>query len=170
LEVPAWRYAVAELTETSLPGVGVRVEFTSDEGRRVGVVRLKSGDRELFACSPADPDTVAFNVRLSDDESHALADALGGSSIVESLDDMSQRIEGLAIDWLTVDSASPFAGATIGDARIRTRTGASIVAAIRQDMAHPAPGPEFEIAAADVLVVVGTPEGISSVREILKSG
>ncbi|MCZ7533128.1 MAG: potassium transporter TrkA [Acidimicrobiia bacterium] len=161
---------MAELTETSLPGVGVRVEFMSEEGQRVGVVRLKSGDRELFACASSDPDTVAFNVRLSDDESHALADALGGSSIVESLDDMSQRIEGLAIDWLTVSSASPLAGMTIDEARVRSRTGATIVAAIRHGTAHPAPGPEFEIAAADVLVVVGTPEGISEVRHILKSG
>lgn len=161
---------MAELTETSLPGVGVRAEFMSDEGQRVGVVRLKSGDRELFACTSADPDTVAFNLRLTEDESHALADALGGSSIVESLDEMSQRIEGLAIDWLTVDSASPLAGKTITDAHVRTRTGASIVAVLRQGTPHPAPGPEFEMAVADVLVAVGTPEGISTFREILKSG
>lgn len=161
---------MAELSETSLPGVGLRVEFTSDEGRRVGVVHLRSGARELFVCAPTDPDAVAFNVRLSDDESHALADALGGSSIVESLDDMSQRIEGLAIDWLTVEANSPIAGVSIGDARVRTRTGASIVAAVRSGEAHPAPSPDFEISPNDVLVVVGTPEGITSVREILRSG
>lgn len=161
---------MAELTETSLPGVGFRVEFTSDEGRRVGVVHLRTGSRELFVCAPSDPDAVAFNVRLTDDESHALADALGGSSIVESLDDMSQRIEGLAIDWLTVDPESALAGKTIADARVRTRTGASIVAAVRGGEAHPAPGPDFEIAGSDVLVVVGTPEGIASVRAILRSG
>ena len=161
---------MAELTETSLPGVGVRVEFTSDEGRRVGVVHLRSGRRELFVCAPTDPDAVELNVRLSDDESHALADALGGSSIVESLDDMSQRIAGLAIEWLTVDENSPFDGMTIGDGHVRTRTGASIVAAVRQGEAVPAPGPEFEIAHDDVLVVVGTPDGIDQVRDILKSG
>jgi TrkA domain protein len=160
---------VAELTETSLPGVGVRVEFMSDEGKRVGVVHLKSGSRELFVCAPSDPDAVAFNVRLSDDESHALADALGGSSIVESLDVMSQQIEGLAIDWLAVEPESALAGSTIADARVRTRTGASIVAAIRNGVAYPAPGPEFEIEAADVLVVVGTSDGIGAVRKLLKS-
>lgn len=161
---------MAELTETSLPGVGVRVEFTSDEGRRVGVVHLRSGRRDLFVCNPTDPDAVELNVRLSDDESHALADALGGSSIVESLDDMSQRIEGLAIEWLTVDSKSPLAGMTIANGHVRTRTGASIVAAVRKGAALPAPGPEFEIAPDDVLVVVGTPDGIDAVRDILKRG
>ena len=161
---------MAKLNETSLPGVGVRVEFTSDEGRRVGVVHLRSGERELFVCAPADPDAVAFNLRLSDDESHALADALGGSSIVESLHDMSQQIEGLAIDWLTVEDGSPLAGTSIGEARVRTRTGASIVASVRAGEAHPAPAPDFEITAGDVLVVVGTPEGISAVRNILRGG
>ena len=47
---------------------------------------------------------------------------------------------------------------------------ASIVAAVRQGAALPAPGPEFEIAPDDVLVVVGTPDGIDGVRDILKSG
>lgn len=161
---------MAELTETSLPGVGVRVEFISDEGRRIGVLHFRTGKRELFVCSPNDPDAVAFNVRLSDDESHALADALGGSSIVESLDDMSQRIEGLAIEWMTVEPDSALAGKTIADGRVRSRTGVSIVAAVRQGAAHPAPGPDFELLQDDVLVVVGTPEGIDAVGDILKSG
>lgn len=161
---------MAELTETSLPGVGTRVEFISDEGRRVGVVHMLGGGREMFVCSPSDPDTVAISLRLSDDESHALADALGGSTIVESLDDMSQNVEGLSIDWITVDAGATLAGSTIGAAEVRTRTGATIVAVIRDDDAHPAPAPDFEIRADDVLVVVGRPEGISAVRTILKGG
>jgi TrkA domain protein len=111
-----------------------------------------------------------MSLRLSDDESHALADALGGSSVVENLIGLEQRIEGLAIDWLTVGEQTPYAERTIGDARVRTRTGVSVVAVIRGEQAHPAPGPDFHIEADDILVVVGTSEGIGSVRAILAEG
>ncbi len=159
-----------EIQETSLPGVGQRVEFTSAEGSRVGVVHHRTGWRELFVCPPEDPDAVALSLRLSDDESHALADALGGSSVVESLSHLAYQVEGLAIDWLNVDRDTPFVDKTIGDARVRTRTGVSIVAVIRGEKAHPAPGPDFTIEADDKLVVVGTTDGIEAVRDILTSG
>ena len=159
-----------KIEETPLPGVGVRVEFMSEGGSRVGVVHHRTGRRELFVCAPEDPDAVALNLNLSDDESHALADALGGTSIVENLSSLEQQIEGLAIDWLVVSPESPYVDKSIGDARVRTRTGVSVVAVIRGNEANPAPGPEFMIRAGDTLVVVGTSDGIASVRAILGSG
>lgn len=159
-----------KIEETPLPGVGVRVEFMSEGGSRVGVVHHRTGRRELFVCAPEDPDAVALNLNLSDDESHALADALGGTSIVENLSSLEQQIEGLAIDWLVVSPESPYVDKSIGDARVRTRTGVSVVAVIRGNEANPAPGPEFMIRAGDTLVVVGTSDGIASVRAILVSG
>lgn len=158
------------IEETPLPGVGLKHEFTSEHGSRVGVIHHKSGWRELFVCPPYDPDSVAFRLILSDDESHALAETLGGTTVIENLQHLQQRIEGLAIDWLKVDEATPYADRTIGDARIRTRTGVSVVAVIRAEKAHPAPGPAFHIAAGDILVVVGTSEGIKAVKEILTAG
>lgn len=159
-----------EIQETHLPGVGQRVEFVSGAGSRIGVVHHRTGRRELFVCTPTDPDSVAMSLDLTENESHALADALGGTTIVESLTSLPTQIEGLAIDWVTISDDSPFAGRTIGDARVRTRTGVSIVALLRGDRAHPAPGPEFALHGGDVAVVVGTPDGIDATREILTSG
>ncbi len=158
------------IEETSLPGVGVRYQFYAEDGRRIGVVHHRTGRRELFVCSPDDPDAAVVNVSLSDDESHALSEALGGSRVIESLTHLQQQVEGLAIDWVPVDPSSPYVGKTIGDARIRTRTGVSVVAVIRGEKAHPAPGPDFRLEAEDTLVVVGTPEGIEQVEKILQAG
>lgn len=159
-----------ELSETPLPGVGTRVEFLAEDGSRVGIVHHRTGRRELFVCAPSDPDAVAMSLSLTDDESHALADALGGSSIVESQGDLTQHVEGLAIDWLKVSADSPSVGKSMGSARIRTRTGVSVVAVIRHDETFPSPGPNFDIEAEDTLVVVGTAEGIEAAREILIAG
>jgi TrkA domain protein len=161
---------VPKIEETSLPGVGLRHEFTAEDGRRVGVIHHKSGRRELFVSAHDDPDRVVLSLSLSDDESHALSEALGGSTVIENLQDLEQRIEGLAIDWLKVEERSPYANGTIGDARIRTRTGVSVVAVIRGEGANPAPGPDFRIEPGDILVVVGTSEGIKGVDEILIAG
>ena len=161
---------MTEIEETSLPGVGRRLEFTGEDGWRIGVIHHRTGRRELFICTPDDPDAVATSLRLSDDESHALADSLGGTSVVEGLADLEQQIEGLAIDWLVVDASSPYAGRTIGDAHVRTRTGVSVVAVVRGDQALPAPGPDHLISAGDTLVVVGTSDGIEAVRGLLAEG
>lgn len=159
-----------EIEETSLPGVGLRHEFTAEDGSRVGVIHHKSGRRELFVCPPDDPDAVALSLQLSNEDSHALSEALGASTVIENLMDLQQRVEGLGIDWLRVEDGTPYTNKTIGDARIRTRTGVSVVAVIRGDNANPAPGPEFLIQTGDTLVVVGTAEGIKAVEEILTAG
>ena len=161
---------MTKITKTSLPGVGVKHEFSTEDGRRVGVVHHRTGKRELYVCAAADPDVAVLNVALTDDDSHALSDALGGSEVVENLAHLQQRVEGLAIGWLPVEEDSKYASRTIGDARIRTRTGVSVVAIIRGQTGHPAPGPSFEMLAGDTLVVVGTPEGIEQVEEILSVG
>lgn len=159
-----------KIEETPLPGVGMRHDFTADDGSRIGVVHHRTGRRELFFCSPNDPDSVSHSLSLTDDDSHALSEALGGSTVIENLSTLQQEVEGLAIDWLRVDPDTPYAGKTIGDARIRTRTGVSVVAVIRGEEAFPAPGPEFLIDADDTLVVVGTSDGIKTVDEILTAG
>ncbi len=161
---------MAKIEETALPGVGVRYEFNTEDGRRVGVVHHRIGRRELFVCRSDDPDMVVVNVKLSDGDSHALVEALGGSTVIENLTHLQQQVEGLAIDWLPVEERSPYADATIGDARIRTRTGVSVVAVIRREEAIPAPGPDFQLEPGDTLVVVGTPEGVQEVQELLHSG
>jgi TrkA domain protein len=161
---------MAEVSETKLPGLGVRYEFVTSDGQRVGVVHHRSGRREVVVFDEEDPDTCREVVRLAEDDSRTLAELLGSSRIVEELTQLQQGIEGLAIDWLPVADGTPFVGKPIGATRARARTGASIVAVLRPDGAHPAPGPEFILAAGDTLVVVGTPRGIEDVAVLLRTG
>jgi len=161
---------VPEIRETVLPGVGIALELTVAAGPRIGVVHHRSGRRELFVSSAHDPDSVAVTVPLRPDEARSLAEALGSSPVVETMDRLRQHVEGLAIDWLEIPGGSPLAGGTIGDGRIRTRTGVSVVAVLRDGETVPAPGPEQPVAAGDTLVVVGTSEGIAEVQRLLVSG
>jgi TrkA domain protein len=158
------------IQKTSLPGFGVRYDFVTAEGTRVGVVHHRTGWRELFVSPSDDPDSVAVTVTLTEEEAHTLVDVLGGSQVVEDLSHLQQHIEGLAIDWLQVEPGHSAAGKSIGDLRLRTLTGVSVVAVLRGAQAFPAPEPSFLIDANDVLVVVGTPRGIVNVSTILRTG
>lgn len=161
---------MAKIVETQLPGVGVRYDFVAGTGERLGVIHHRGGRREFFVCDAHDPDAVEVSVDLDDAEAFALAEIMGVSPVVESLTRLQQAVEGLAIDWLQVGELTPYDEGTIGDARIRTRTGVSVVAVIRGEEHFPAPGPDFRIDAGDTLVVVGTPEGIAAARDILATG
>jgi TrkA domain protein len=159
-----------EIREVKLPGLGVRYEFTTQEGTRVGVVSHRSGRKELYAADPRDPDAYTRILSLGDNDARTLAEMLGGSRVAEELAELQQQIEGLAIDWLPLRTDSPFVGRTIGDARIRTRTGVSVVAVLRGENAIAAPGPELQLESGDYLVVVGTTRGIEEVVELLHRG
>jgi TrkA domain protein len=161
---------MGEVRQFKLPGVGFRYEFDTSDGKRIGVVSHRSGRREILFPDPKDPDAFRPMLDLDEDDSRTLAELLGGFRITDQLAELQQRVEGLSIDWLPVRSDSPYAGRPLSDARIRTRTSVSVVAVLRGDDAHPAPEPDFVIAAGDYLVVVGTARGIEGAVSLLHHG
>ena len=130
-----------DIQETNLPGVGLRHDFTTRAGRQLGVVTHRTGRRDLLVYDREDPDACQEVVQLTDEEADALAELLGAARLVEHLAALTQRIEGLAIDWLPIRPGSPYAGRDIADTQARSRTGVSIVAILRGDGAIPAPPP-----------------------------
>ncbi len=161
---------MADVSETPLPGLGVRYEFETRGGARVGVVHRSGGRQDLVLYDHEDPDSASAIVSLDAGDSRTLAELLGISHVIEDLTRIQQRIEGLAIDWLPLPDRGPFSGRTIGDTQSRTRTGVSIVAVMRGDDPIPAPGPSQPLADGDTLVVVGTPRGIAQLTELLRTG
>ncbi|MGI8747496.1 MAG: cation:proton antiporter regulatory subunit [Deinococcus sp.] len=155
------------LDETHLPGVGVRHEFVSKYGKRVGVITHRDGRREIFVARADDPDACGLNVTLNQQEAEAMADLLGGSTITRRLEHLTQDIEGLAMDWLPIPPSSPYTGSVLGATQLRSRTGTSIVAVMRGAQAFPAPDPQFLLQAGDTAVVVGTPEGVRAATRLL---
>lgn len=161
---------MSEIREVKLPGVGVRYEFETVQRKRIGVISHRTGLREIYVSRPDDLDEFRRVLELSPDDARTLAELLGATRVAQQLAELQQRIEGLVIDWLPVSEDSAYAGRTIGDARIRTRTGVSVVAIVRGEEAVPAPAPDDRLASGDYLVVVGTPRGVEEVVELLRVG
>lgn len=158
---------MGEVSETHLPGVGVRYEFLTEDGDRLGVIVHRGGRREVLAYDPSDPDICTTVMRLSVADTRTLSELLGASRVNEVTTAVQQEIEGLAIEWMPVGRSSTLAGQSIADSDIRARTGVSIVAVIRDGQTFAAPGPDFTLVPGDLTVVVGTLEGLEVVRGIL---
>lgn len=161
---------MSEIHEVKLPGVGVRYEFQTAEGTRIGVISHRTGLREIYLSRSDDPDEFKRVLGLSPDEARTMAELLGATRVAEQLSELQQRIEGLVIDWLPVRADSAYSGRTIGDAQIRSRTGVSVVAIMRGEVALPAPGPDERLDSDDYLVVVGTARGVEETVELLRAG
>jgi TrkA domain protein len=157
---------MAEVTETPLPGVGVRHEFTTAAGERLVILSHRTGRREIAVYDRADPDASTTVLHLTPDDTHTLAELLGGGALSEAAAGV-QWLAGVAIDWIPIRAGSEQVGSTIGGSRLRTRTGASVVALVRHNDTLPAPGPDDTLESGDVVVAVGTPEGLRQLRDVL---
>ena len=156
-----------KVTETDLPGVGIRFELQTDAGRCVGVVAHQTGRRDLVIYDERDVDRACESVELSEDEGHTLGEMLGGSPVLEHLDDAVHRLEDLVISWVTIQSRSPLAGLTLAEATLRTRTGAGIVALVSDSGSIPIPAGTERLEAGATAVVVGVPAAVKAATRLL---
>jgi TrkA domain protein len=53
---------------------------------------------------------------------------------------------------------------------MRTRTGVSIVAVMRAGQVYPSPKPDFLLTSGDLLVAVGTTDGLDASAKLLANG
>ncbi|MFR9798575.1 cation:proton antiporter regulatory subunit [Streptomyces sp. MS06] len=157
-----------DVNEVLLPGVGLRYEFDSRAGERIGVVALRSGGFDLMVYESTDPDEARTVLQLTGEEADTLAEIMGAPRIAERFADLTREVPGLNAGQVEVRAEGPFADRPLGETRARTRTGASIVAVVRDTEVIPSPGPTEVLRAGDVLVVIGTHDGISAVEQLIR--
>ena len=134
-----------EITQTLLPGVGMRYDMTTARGVPLSVVVHREGQADLHVRDRDDPDDVRFSLALGEDEVDSLAEVLGAARIA-------------------LHAGSPYAGHPLGATKARTLTGCSIVAVVRDDDVIAAPGPDTRLEAGDSLVAVGSAAGLDQLR------
>ncbi|EHR60731.1 putative regulatory ligand binding protein, C-terminal domain of K+ channels like protein [Saccharomonospora cyanea NA-134] len=155
---------------TPLPGIGVRKDFALSNGRRVGVVTHRDGVIELIVSKSEDPDACLASLPLNAEEAGTLANLLGAPQLVAQLTEEHRELPGISTRPMAIKGGSPYDGHTLADAALRSRTGVSVVAVMRAGQVHPSPTPDFLFTGGDVLVAVGTSDGLDEAARILKQG
>jgi TrkA domain protein len=159
-----------ELERTALPGLGVSYAFVTAEGQRVGVVAHVSGRRDLISYDPEDHERVRHTVVLNETEARTVAQLLHLPVFVDQVTELARGLDGVEAVRIPIVAGSPYCGRRLADTRARTRTGASIVAVVRDGRAIPSPTPGFEFRNGDGVVAVGDGAATAALRELLING
>jgi TrkA domain protein len=158
---PARQHAGVDVTETLLPGVGIRYEMSTRSGLRLAFVVHRDGDVEIAVYERSDPDRARGVFRLDATEADA-------ARLTQRFADLSREVPGLESGRIALVPGSPFDGRPLGDTRARTLTGCSIVALVRDSDVVTAPGPEQPMHAGDILVAIGSRSGLEELRRLLQ--
>jgi TrkA domain protein len=161
---------MAQVKETQLPGIGVRHEFTTKNGDRIGTITHRSGRRDLLLFDRRDPDACANTIRLEDEDADTLAEMLGASHVQQGQEKVRGEVGGLTLDWLPITATWSCSGCAIADTEIYEKTGVAIVAVMRHGEPIPTPDGNFRLRPDDVAIVVGSPEGIAKAQALLEGG
>ncbi len=77
---------------------------------------------------------------------------------------------GISLGQYRVEEASPLAGKSIAETRLRSRTGASIVAVWKKDELITSPPADMLLEAGDVLLILGTREQLKRAKALIEKG
>ncbi|MFJ4688115.1 cation:proton antiporter regulatory subunit [Streptomyces sp. NPDC091377] len=152
------------LRTTPLPGVGVQYELTTRRQDTFSVIAHGDGSRTLRVHHEA----AGLSTELTAAEALSLTDALLPAPDHPTL--LHTTDFGLLTDRVTVTGRCHWNGRTLGETRLRTATGASVVAVLRRADTYPSPGPSFRLRGGDTVIVLGTQEGVREARRILEHG
>ncbi|GAA1505648.1 cation:proton antiporter regulatory subunit [Streptomyces synnematoformans] len=154
------------MSTTPLPGIGVKYDLTTRaQKKHLSVIAHRDGTRSLNVYRADDPDACALSLQLTGSETAALIDALLPSH--HSPNVLHTTDLGLVAERVELSATSYWNGRMLGETRIRTETGASIVAVLRRAEAIPSPTPDFRFAGGDTLILIGTREGIEAAAALL---
>jgi len=156
-----------DLIETLLPGVGIRYELTTRAGLLLGIVVQREGAVEVVVYDQRDPDRARGVFHLEPDEAEAVAEILGAPRLTQRFADLSREVPGLRSARIALRAGSPFDGRPLGETRARTLTGCSIVALVRDADIVTTPEPSEVLHADDVLVVIGSQQGLEQLDTLL---
>ena len=157
-----------DVREHDLPGVGKKFAVTTNDGDRMTIIIHNSGHREIYHFERGE-DYPAYAVRMEDSEARKLGAILGGAFfqpvVAESMDVVFSQ---LSVEWMKAAAGSPLVGQSLQEAAVRERTGASVIAILREGQAIPNPQPGERVAAGDTLMVVGDREQVTRFGELLR--
>jgi CPA2 family monovalent cation:H+ antiporter-2 len=90
-------------------------------------------------------------------------------SSYRTLSQLQSAVRSLELNWVNMPEDSPLIGRSIEELRIRSATGVSVVAVIRNTALYPNPAPGFIFRDEDLIGVLGNSEQLETFMELIKS-
>ncbi|MFC4358418.1 cation:proton antiporter regulatory subunit [Halobium salinum] len=152
--------------ETQLPGVGDRFTVEFEGGGELVVVIHNEGNQDVY-WRPHPDDEKERLFEATERQARTIAEIFDGSYFEPVDETFENALQDAAVEWVEVAANAPVAGRTIGEADIRSETGATVLAIRRSRQTFSNPDAGFGIEAGDVLVVVGDDEAHDALERLL---
>ena len=136
--------------------------------QRVMSSLLVTRDQELFYRKLSDEVLERLRKKDPDEEFELDEKGIRGKHQLVYLSNLHREIKELVTEHVVVPASSGYAGRPLGETRMRTRTGASAVALVRDRHVIASPGPEQVLEAGDVVVVIGTMDGTRAAASLFE--
>ncbi|MEK7341871.1 MAG: TrkA C-terminal domain-containing protein, partial [Candidatus Binatota bacterium] len=83
------------------------------------------------------------------------------------LDELSQFLVGTTTDTFLILEGSPAIGRSLEEIQLRSRSGVTLIAVVREGVSSANPAADFFLAAGDVLVLLGSHKALDEATQIL---
>ena len=156
------------LREATLPGIGKKYVMPLRDGGNLAIIVRPDGERQLYHFLDQE-DRPCDVVKVDGEEAQQIANLLGRPLVAApDLEDLDLVLGALEIEWITLEASSPLVGRTLGDSQMRRKTGASVVAIMRDGSAIANPSIDTEFLAGDTLLLIGSHEHTAAARDLLE--
>lgn len=158
-----------QIKMADLPGIGKKLSFITAEDNMVVLIIHHSGKRELYFFEDAEADEADFSINLTAGETREMgAQLLGATYQPIDIDTMKTFKKQLVMEWVELKPQSPITGKTLGEAKIRTRTGVTIVAIVRGEEVIVSPEIDEVLLAGDTLMGAGKSEQMGQFESLCR--
>lgn len=139
-----------------LPGVGKKISFQTAEKQKIVIIIHHSGKRDLYFFQDTEEDDADYFLTLTSEETRELGAQLLGVAFQPVDDDKMQIFhKQLVMEWIKLTPGSPFVDKKIAESRIRSHTGASVIAVMHGDDITVSPDINMMLKAGDTVMAAG---------------
>lgn len=159
----------SKVRESTLPGVGKKYVMPLESGGHIALVVRPDGERSLYHFLP-DEDQPFDVVKFNRDEAQQVANLMAPALVAPpDLEGLELALGSVEIEWIQLGVNSQLVGATLGSSGLRERTGASVVAVMRDGQWVANPGVDYKFRQGDTVLVLGDQEQCEAARQLIES-
>ncbi|MGF7185670.1 TrkA domain protein [Desulfitispora alkaliphila] len=156
-----------QVKATDLPGVGKKYTMETAEGQSFIIIIHHSGHRELYFMEECDDDEPCFSVDLNDEEARKIGAIMMGADYQPVVDEKMEIVrKNILIEWIKLKAEAPIANMKLGDAKIRSKTGATVIGIERNKEIIGSPEITELLLPGDILMVVGKKDQIKKFEQL----